>query len=273
MLLVACILCIFLIMTLLGMAGVLASFVRRWKILARLRIVYFVLVGAGLLGVVSCLNCYVWDGSFGQAEFQLVFQDQDGNPIQGVELCVVDRKGQNYFHFPVDDYVPGKIPTSDRDGLMLFHHVSRGIEFSGRTYYVLFAIPITEPSLPTYDCRFLYKGQEVYRIAFGELDSWKGLLNDVSNVRRRWRTPIWDEMLARPGETDKGWHDRIMGLFGHDANATLGTEGAAASYSALTQADECRMAQMRGVTRENEIEFAVVRKNISVNLGASCSKK
>src|SRR5262249_3065671 len=88
-----------------------------------------VLAGASVL---QSAQSIVWDGGYPVTEFQLTFVNPDGRPVEGVELRVENREGTNYFYYPVTDYLPGQTPTSDRNGLMEFHHVGRAIEFHGR---------------------------------------------------------------------------------------------------------------------------------------------
>ena len=264
MLLTLAILLICLTLTLLGLAGVVASWLMPWKILACLRVAFLVLLAVGLLATVSCLVCEVGDGRYGQAEFQLTFLDPSGNPIEGVELRVEDQQGRTYFHYPVDDYVPLQIPTSDRNGLMVFHHVSRGFEFSERTYNLFFVIRIRETPAPAFFCCFLQDGEEVYRIPFRDLDWWEETWEHVTKVKRRWQSPAWPEVLVHPGESAESWHDRIVALFDRNGNGRLDPEEAAAYYSATRHAEESQLAQLPALAKDEETEFAVVRRTISV---------
>src|SRR5947208_1820366 len=111
----------------------------------RRRVALCVILGiAVLLLTLLCSPCRVSDGSYPQAEFQLIFKDSGGKPLEGVELRVEDQEGRNYFHYPVSDYLPGKVPTTGANGAIVFHHVPEGVEFSSRTTYVFGIIPVVE---------------------------------------------------------------------------------------------------------------------------------
>jgi hypothetical protein len=249
-----------------GLAGLLASWPTSWTTVRRVRGVFFAFVGVGLLAFASCCVCEVWDGSYRQAEYHITFQDLSGNPVEGIELRVEDREGRDYFHFPVDDYVPGKPPTSDRNGLLVFHHVSRPVELSGRTYYVLFVVPIQAPGPPTFICRFLYHGQEVYRVPFRDVTRWEVSADQVSTVKRYWQPPPWPEIEVKPDDGGNGWDDRVKALLDRNGNGRLDPEETAVFRSAERQAYEAESVKRHGVTRDAEIEFVLVRKTVTVTL-------
>lgn len=66
-----------------------------------------------------------WGGScsYNQLEYELTFKDSGGNAVEGVELRIEDLRGNQFFWFPVSDYLLGQTPKSDKDGVIRFHHV------------------------------------------------------------------------------------------------------------------------------------------------------
>ena len=255
-------------LALVGAAGLLVSWLTRRGTVARLRVAFCAALGIGLLLALSCAECRVWDGDYLQAEFQLVFKDLSGRPIEGVELRVEDGEGRNYFHYPVSDYLPGQIPASDRGGAMVFHHVSDGAEFSGKTYYVLFVIPVRDPPAPVFVCRFLYNGREVHRVPFSDLARWQGTRERAPWVKRRWKWPVWPEsqLLMRPDGSVEDPRDRKLRLFDLNGDGKLNPEEAAASRAATSnRAEQVARAQLRGADVQEHLEFAIVHKAIAVS--------
>ncbi len=225
-----------------------------------------VLLGIALLPITFlCSPCIVSDGSYPQAEFRLIFKDPTGKPLEGVELRVEDPEGRNYFHYPVADYLPGKGPTSDRDGEIVFHHVPEGLVFGSKTLYWFGVIPVVEQRRPAFRCRFLRKGQEVYRVDFGELCTWLEASEDLSTVKRLWNWPVWPESQGlREAQGDDDLRDRKLRLFDLNGNGKLDPEEQAAFRAAANQADRATFGQFRGDKDHEQLEFAVIRKTIVV---------
>jgi hypothetical protein len=233
--------------------------VRRW--LAIPLLVVLVLV---LLGLFLPSPCLIWDGGYGQAEFQLTLTDEGGKPLEGVELRVEDLEGRAYYHYPVTDYLPDRIPTSDRDGLMVFHHVSQACEFSGMSCdrFGLFRVEVRKG--PQFVCRFLLRGTVVHEVRYGDLDQWGGA-SDV--VKRRWRQPTWpaSELLMKPDEEYDAWHARAFAFFDLNHNGKLEPEEAAAYHAGTSLWDEeAAMNELRGEPKEEDMMFPIVRKAIMV---------
>src|SRR5437879_4606711 len=88
------------------------------------------------------LSLRVWDGGYLQAEFQFKFMDDQGKPLQGVQLQVKGDDGKAAYCYPVTDFQEGAALTSDENGMLVFHHVSMIPEFGGRYGYVFFCYPI-----------------------------------------------------------------------------------------------------------------------------------
>jgi hypothetical protein len=121
-----------------------------------------ILGGIALVGFASCFATNeINDGGFRQMEWQLRFVDKDGRPIPGVQLTVLDNQGKIAFGYPVTDYLVNAVPTSNEDGLMVFHHVALGMEFSWGTRYLFFFIPIDTNKPPVYWLVFRASGRTV----------------------------------------------------------------------------------------------------------------
>jgi hypothetical protein len=255
----------------LGLAGVLFSRLRPGMYGRRLRYAGAALLVLGFLAVVSLLSTILWDGGYGQAEFQITFQDADKQSIQGVELRVEDREGHTFYHYPVTDYLPGQIPTSDHDGVMVFHHAGSGIEFSGRCWLLFGLIPVEERRGPVFICRFLHQGREVYRIRFGELDSLGGTWEQMPKVKRRWKRSGWpmSQLLTTEGEDYDGWNSRARKFFDLDGDGKLNPEEGAAYHAGTDwRNEEAAIARLKGEDPEEEMEFPVVRRTLTIRTGA-----
>src|SRR5262249_41742676 len=183
------------------------------------------------LGLLSTVTCVIWDGGFCRAEFRITFRDAQGRPVEGVELRVEDERGSEFFHYPVTDYLPGQVPAADADGTLVFHHATySGLEFGGQSYYLFFVIPVGQHHGPTYVCRFLYRGREVYRVPYDDLnaEAWKG-----PTVRRRWRWPDWPyQVLQESYQITGDWHLTRLQLFDRNGNGVIEQEEGAAARAA-----------------------------------------
>ena len=105
----------------------------------------------------------VWDGGFPSIECRLRFVESNGNPVPGVKLTVHNKAGGVSHFYPVDEFVPESPVTSDDEGWMVFHHVSRGFEFGGKDYRSVFGFTLSEAKSPYYECVFSLVDREVFR--------------------------------------------------------------------------------------------------------------
>ena len=127
-------------------------------------------MGKHLIGAIAVATfmtasgCYtmVWDGCFSQAEYRLLFQDRQGNPVPGIILRVENDNGDVCYESPVDDFNEESAPVSGANGVMTFHHISTGFEFGGTIHYILFCIPVGNSSAPVRHFRFTRNGEVVY---------------------------------------------------------------------------------------------------------------
>jgi hypothetical protein len=231
------------------------------------------LTGAGFVGMLASEIRTIGDGAYPWAEFHITFVGEDGKPVEGVRLCVEDRDGHNSFHYPVTDYLPDQVPTSDRDGLMVFHHAGRGCEITTeKVCYLSGLVRVVTRRGPVFLCRFLHQGAEVYRVGFSELDDWPRTWETwetVPKVKRRWKWPAWpmSQLLtgAGPEESLAQWDRRAMRFFDLNGNGKLEPEeGAAcrAGTSLITEA--AALDELRGIAHEEDLEFPLVRRTITI---------
>lgn len=133
----------------------------------------------------------IWDGSFSTAEYQIQFVKLDGTPQKNVQLRVENENGEIAFNFPVSDYHSKRIPSSDSEGVITFHHVKRSVEFSGKCRYMFLIIPVDEKQCraPVFYCRFYYKEKEVYAINYAELNMDFNAQSELPSHTIHWKWP------------------------------------------------------------------------------------
>src|SRR5688572_2325165 len=119
----------------------------------RIRRVCFVgIVALAAAIVLVPWQCLIWDGGFPDVECRLRFVDGDGKPVPAVILTVFTKAGGVCHFYPVNEFLPDRPVTSDKDGVMVFHHAGRGVGFGGREYRNLFGMRFGETDSPHYDC-------------------------------------------------------------------------------------------------------------------------
>ena len=161
-----------------------ADYRKRRKTFLIIAVVFLVLL------VLGPGNRMAWSGSFSMAEHELEFTRPDGTPIQGVELSVEDAIGEKAFYYPVNDYTPRVRLLSGKDGLLTFHHVQQGVEFSGTCRFLFFVLPVSgRCTSPEYFCRFTYRGAEVFRIKYSELNRAARTTDSALVKELKWRWP------------------------------------------------------------------------------------
>jgi hypothetical protein len=138
--------------------------VGKWVMLARVTL--YAALTVLIIGVDSYIFGQIsWDGGYVSAEYQIVFSDRDGNPLPGVTLRVHEESFCPRFDHPVTDFRVLRTPRSDENGLLTFHHVSRGIEFGGTIWNLFFLIKMDmTPPLPVYHCKFFHEHREIYSV-------------------------------------------------------------------------------------------------------------
>ncbi len=252
----------------LGFAAILLPRLRPGTFGRRLRTVGILLILLGLLGLLSRSAVMIWDGGYLLAEYQITFQDLDGRPVKGVQLHVEDQRGHIFYHYPVTDFLPDRVPISGADGLMIFHHANGGMEFGGKCWLLFGLIPVEEHPGPVYLCRFLHRGQEVYRVRYGEMNSWRrGTWDEVEKVKRRWKRPEWPtcQLLLGQEETLAAYHARLLKFFDLDGDGKLNPEeGAAYVAGTSLRNEEAAIARLKGEDPEEEMEFPIVRRTVTI---------
>jgi hypothetical protein len=146
------------------------------------------------LTILSFLSTYtVGDGLFPQAQFRIKFVDSIGKPIEGVQLAVIDASNKDSPYYPVSDYSRKQSLRSNANGVITFHHICGGIEFSCHCCRLLWIIPIGSCSSPSYYCMFTWRSQVVYRCTYAEL--YRDVdLPHLRHVTMKWKV---DEELLR----------------------------------------------------------------------------
>jgi len=224
-----------------------------------------------ILGAVAAAFAYRsykttrWAGSCGylQLEYELTFLDSGGNPIEGVELRVADQRGNEFFCFPVTDYLPGHRPKSDKDGVIRFHHVSTGVEWDNYGCLLFWHIPVQTTSSPDYVCRFLLGGKEVHRVRYRELPDWDWPgkhWEDVPKVKRKWEWSaiIPNEIKYKAGDTPEAYYSRLRLFFHNDGQELPTREVQVACRNAMWLSEFMRDTE--------DIEFPIIRRTITVPL-------
>jgi len=134
----------------------------------------------------------IWDGGYPYFVCELTFVDETGDPIEGVELQVERRSGAVRYHWPVDDFYLGRIPTSDETGLLRFHCC--GHRFGGTYHCYFHVIRVGDHSAPEYDCRFFYHGEEIHNIPFNDL-AFPYNDRELPRIKRSIRIPTADQIF------------------------------------------------------------------------------
>jgi hypothetical protein len=212
-----------------------------------------------------------WGGSCGyrQIEHELTFLDSNGKPVEGVELRVEDQRGNEFFCFPVTDYLLSRMPKTDKDGVIRFHHVSTAVEWDNYGWSLFWCFPVETTRSPAYVCRFLRGGKEVHRVRYDDLPDWdwpgKGW-EEVPKVKRTWNwsAMIPDEIKYKAGDTEESYYSRLR-LFFHDDEEELPTREVRVAFRnarrLLFKLEASRADKREAV---EEIEFPVIRRTITI---------
>jgi hypothetical protein len=144
---------------------------------------------AAIIALLLALSgCGVSDGGFLTAEYQIKFLTSDGRPAVGVQLEVQDNSGRISYGYPVTDYYASHIPTSDANGIMIFHHVMYFMEYGGAFFFGCSTVKI-----PEFGLRFISNGELVYDIKYIDLNRMVNL-NSTAITRT---VSVYDEGSAR----------------------------------------------------------------------------
>jgi hypothetical protein len=177
------------------------------------------------------------------------FVHEDGTPIPGVELRVENEQGTNFYHYPVTDYVEGRVPTSDTNGVLKFHHVAEGPEYGGRCW-LLYGLCFGTCQGPTFVCRFLLEGQETPRAKCNDMNTAaKG-----PPITRTWNQADWLPAV-RHGETIMVVFSREYDQRDKDRNGMVDMGEAAALDSIARQVDTANSVERGNLPAETDLKF------------------
>ncbi|HEY9711808.1 MAG TPA: hypothetical protein V6D48_26605 [Oculatellaceae cyanobacterium] len=114
-----------------------------------------------ILGVISSSSpTTVWDGAFPAGEFHLKIRNENGDPIPGAALNVLDRSTKNLsFYYPIDNYVSYNSLSSDEQGMITAVHLFDGFEFGGSCWELFWIYPMCSGA-PEYDFAISADGYE-----------------------------------------------------------------------------------------------------------------
>jgi hypothetical protein len=213
-----------------------------------------------------------WGGSCGyvQIEHELTFVDSIGNRNNGVELRVEDQRGNEFFCFPVTDYLPGQKPKSDKDGVIRFHHVHTAVEWDNYGWSLFWCIPVQTTKSPVYVCRFLRDGKEVHRVRYNDLPDWdwpsKGW-EQVPKIKRSWNwsAMIPNEIKYKEQDTEESYYSRLRFFFNDRGKGLPTREVRVASRNAMKLPFELERAGADKQEAVEEIEFPVIRRTITID--------
>jgi hypothetical protein len=171
--------------------------------MAYARVVLFaVICVAVLIMCTGFTQVAIFDCAFATAQYRFRFIRSDGTPVKGVRLDIEDSSGNAAFYYPVSDYTQDNSLESDSQGLLVFHHVSLGVEYSRSVRYFFGFIREQENSdtLPTrFLCRFSRRGTDVFVVSFNQLDTEVNVSPRLPSTTVRWKWPstIYDHLPLR----------------------------------------------------------------------------
>jgi hypothetical protein len=123
-------------------------------------------VVVAVLGVTGTYR-EIWDGGYPCVACEFTFRDTAGNAVSGVQLEVTHESGIVRHHWPIDDFYTGRVPTSDKDGNLIFHCC--GHSFGGTCHTYFHVIKIGGCGAPEYTCNFLHNGKTIATVPFNDL--------------------------------------------------------------------------------------------------------
>ena len=221
------------------------------------------LLTAGGIGLFMAVLAFgtpvvIWDGGFGDVEYRIKFVGVDGSPIPNVQLRVENDQGTNYFHYPVTDYVDGRVPTSGDDGVLTFHHISNRPEFGGR-YWKLFGVCLGTCKSPAFTCRFLLDDKEIHRSKFNDM-------NARANGRRVTRT--WNHLewlpARREGESIRDAFSRESDRRDKDRNGNLDMGESAALLAIAWNVESALSIERGSIPATDDLEFRTYEETVVV---------
>jgi hypothetical protein len=230
----------------------------------KLRTFFWLAAGCGAVVAMALLTSFpgVWDGDWPPQEYSFTFRDGEGRPVEGVQLRVENEAGTTFYHFPVADYLPGRVPTSDARGVLVFHHAPKS-GVSGTAYLVFGVVYVETDPGPVYVYRFLIDDHEVHRVRNIDL-SYLG----ERKVKRQWRwltsAEVRDQVLGgkEPDWTRIAWDPAVFDLNGDGRVDRTETYAARAASWASDRAWEISVGEKPA---SEELEFGLVERTVIIN--------
>jgi len=111
-----------------------------------------------------------WDGRYPRIECRLKVLDTNENPIQHVKLNVYNDYGNLSYKYPVAEFTEQHSPSSNENGVIIFHQTKSGLQFGGLCTNYLGLIEIGRCDPPDYYLIFLLNEREIYTLRFVELN-------------------------------------------------------------------------------------------------------
>lgn len=129
-------------------------------------------------------------GRFRNAEFRVSILDEKGRLVDGVVMKVVNSQGEDAPCYPVSDYYDNNPVVANKDGLIVFHHVSSLLpEYTTRKRFVLGRL-VSEQFPPEYHCEFFKATSLLCRVPyngyFGHSDDTVSQWEKLPKTTQRW---------------------------------------------------------------------------------------
>jgi hypothetical protein len=201
-----------------------------------------------------------WGAVWEQEEYRFTFRDRHGRPVEGVQLRVENHSGTNFYHFPVTDYLPGQVPTSDAGGVCVFHNVS-DCWYWGLAWWLFGAVPMGDHHAPAFVCRFFHQGRAVHRVSYNDLVN-----TGEGTVRRRWkwltRTELREKVFG-----GVAWEEmdppRVFDL---NRDGRIDREEASAKWAAYFATERAWQILDGRKPEWEELEFRLVKRTVVLDL-------
>lgn len=174
--------------------------VSKWKKILILFCLFNLLL---LLLIYPDTNIIVWTGGFLLVEYNIQFVDCENVPLRNVKVIVENDKGFVSYYYPVSDYSPDRDLLGGDNGIIIFHHVKKGVEFSGAYGYKYWVVPYERGSIPKFHCRFFQNEIEIYSILYDSLE--KEYTNHYSNIKFFENLP----KVKRMWKWEKAWPENF----------------------------------------------------------------
>ena len=122
------------------------------------------------LGLVSFMTSMgIWDGLYPAGEYRLKIQDENGTPINGATLNVLEGRTKNVaFEYPIDNYFSEGDLVSDEQGVIVALHKPRGFEFGGTCWNLFWIFPVCSDG-PEFDFQISAAGYKSIKFSTDDL--------------------------------------------------------------------------------------------------------